>query len=200
MKKTTTKLNPAPATTGASPEAQASALLKQLEQERGQDTLSMGTAVKGYSTREKIFEAAPEVQVEFVRLVVATIAKLGKSKGKIPMVSAWFNDLKVPFAAEEVAKQLMRRRLPFTDQMLFEMLEQIGRMDFIGFAPALEPLTRELEKRRKETGLPPKIRKALPRIVNGLLVKGWPAAAIDNWGLPAAADRKLAARLQQLVR
>ena len=182
-----------------SAEAQAAALMAQLEKERGRATLSLGKAVKVYPTRQKLLDAEPGVQVAFVQRVVATIAKLGKSTGKIPLGSAWFNDLSVPFGAEEVAKQLLRRRLPFTDAMLAEMLEQIGRMDFITFAPALEPLIRELEKRRKEGPLSPRIRKALPRVINGLLVKGWSADEADNWGLPEAGDRKLAERVKKLA-
>src|SRR5215471_7541533 len=136
MKKSKTKKTlTQPARATQDPKIEATALFQQLEQERGTDTISLGKAVKGYSTRAAIMAAEPAVQVAFIRQVVATFARLGKATGKIPMVSAWFNDLKVPFGAEEVAKQLMRRRLPFTDAMLAEMLEQIGQMDFITFAP-----------------------------------------------------------------
>jgi hypothetical protein len=181
------------------PETEAANLFQKLEQERGTDTISLGKAVKGYSARAAIVAAEPEVQVAFVRQVVATFARLGKSTGKIPIVSAWFNDLKVPFGADEVAKQLMRRRLPFTDAMLVEMIEQIGKMDFITFAPVLEPLVRELEKRAAEGVLSPKLRKLLPQVMNGLLVKGWTEEEKENWGLPRAADRKLAGRIEALV-
>ena len=67
----------------------------------------------------------------------------------------------------------MRRRLPFTDAMLAEMVEPIGQMDFVTFAPVLEPLVRELEKRAAEEK--------------------------ENWGLPRPADRKLATRIQSLL-
>jgi hypothetical protein len=170
-----------------------------LEQERGTDTISLGKAVEGYSARAAIVAAGPAVQVAFVRQVVATFARLGKSKGKIPEVSAWFHSLKVPYGAEEVARQLMRRRLLFMDAMLAEMVEQIGQMDFITFAPVLEPLVRELEKRAAEGVLSPKIRKVLPRVMNGLLVKGWSEDQKENWGRPRAVDRKLAGRIDSLL-
>jgi hypothetical protein len=181
------------------PESHAAALFQQLEKQRGTDTISLGKAVKGYSTRAAIMAADPAVQVAFVGQVVATFARLGKSKGKIPMVTAWFHNPKVPWGAEEVARQLMRRRLPFTDAMLAEMVEQIGQMDFISAAPVLEPLVRELEKRAAEGVLSPKVRKLLPRVLNGLLVKGWTAEEKENWGFPRAADRKLAARIDSLL-
>jgi hypothetical protein len=154
------------------PETQAAALFQKLEQERGNDTISLNTTVKSYPTRLAIFAVEPNVQIEFVRLVVRTIAKLGKSTGKIPMESRWFNDVTIPFGAEEVAKQLMRRRLPFTDPMLAEILQQIGRMDFVTFAPVLEPLVRELKARKKERALSPKLRKLLPRSSMVCLSKG----------------------------
>jgi hypothetical protein len=181
-------------------ESLAAALLTQIELERGKSTLSLGTAVKGYSTRAAIMAAAPEVQVAFVRQVVAIIARMGKSKKKIDLIDAWFHDNKVPSGAEEVARQLLRRRLPFTGDMLAELFEQIGGMDFITFAPALEPLVRELEKRTAEGKLPPRIRKALPRVVKGLLVEGWSEEAADNWGLPSPADRRLAGRISMLLK
>jgi hypothetical protein len=72
-------------------------------------------------------------------------------------------------------------------------------MDFITFAPVLEPLVRELEKRAAEGAMSPTLRRLLPRVMNGLLVKGWTEEEKDNWGLPSAADRKLAARIEALV-
>lgn len=201
MKKTkASQATPPNAATTQHAETQAAALFKNLEKERGTDTLSLGKAVKGYSTRATLMAADPAVQVAFVRHVVATIAKLGKTKGKIPTGSAWFHDLKVPYGAEEVARQLMRRRLPFSDAMLAEMIEQIGQMDFITFAPVLDPLVRELEKRAAEGALSPKVRKHLPHVMNGLLVKGWTLEDKEEWGLPRAIDRKLAARIQNLLK
>ena len=131
--------------------------------------------------------------------MVATIATLGKSTGKIPTFPAWFHDLRVPSGAAEVARQLKRRRLPFTEADLAQMLEQIGQMDFVTFAAVLEPLVRELEKRAAESALSPKLRSLLKRILNGLLVNDWPEHARQNWGLPRAADRKLAARIEALI-
>jgi hypothetical protein len=180
-------------------ETEAANLFQKLEQERGTDTISLGKAVKGYSARGAIVAAEPAVQVAFVRQVVATIARLGKSTGKIPMIRAWFHNPKVPWGAEEVARQLMRRRLPFMDAMLAEMVEQIGKMDFISAAPVLEPLVRELEKRAAEGALSPKVRRLLPRVVDRLLVKGWTEEEKENWGFPRAVDRKLAARIQSLI-
>jgi hypothetical protein len=194
-----TKPTKAPQPSLLDPEKQADLLFQKIEQERGKDSISLNKAVKGYSTRADIFAADPAVQVAFVRQVVATIARIGKSTGKIPEVTAWFHDLTVPRGAEEVARQLMRRRLPFNDAMLAGMVEQIGGMDFITFAPVLEPLVRELENRNAEGVLPAPIRKGLPRILNGLLVKGWPAEAREEWGLPRPPDRKLAERIQKLV-
>ena len=181
-------------------DAQAAALIQQLELERGQSTLSLNTAVKGYSSRATILGADPEVQVAFVRQVVAIIARMGKAKAKIDLIDAWFHDPKVPSGAEEMARQLLRRRLPFTDAMLAEMFEQIAGMDFVTFAPALEPLVRELEKRAAEGKLPARVRKALPRVVKGLLVEDWSEEEADNWGVPSAGDRKLAARISRLVK
>jgi hypothetical protein len=83
--------------------------------------------------------------------------------------------------------------------MLVETTEQIGQMDFVTFAPVLEPLVRELEKRAAEGVLSPKVRKLLSRVMNGLLVKGWTEEEKENWGLPRPADRKLAARIESLL-
>ena len=94
---------------------------------------------------------------------------------------------------------IMRRRLPFTDEMMAEMLEQISGMDFITFAPVMDQLVRELEKRAGEGPLPPRIRNAAGLIADGLLVKDWPRADAQNWGLPRAADRKLAGRIQNVL-
>jgi hypothetical protein len=76
--------------------------------------------------------------------------------------------------------------------------EQIGGMDFVTFAPVLEPLVRKLEKRKAERMLSSKVRKWLPKVVKGLLVKGWSEDEKDNWGLRSAADRRLAELIQSL--
>jgi hypothetical protein len=139
------------------------------------------------------------VRIAFVRHVVETFGKLGARKQEIPAAIAWFHGKGVPEAAERVAQLILRRRLPFSDDILAEMLEQIAGMEFITFAPVLDQLVKELEKRASAGPLTNRIREAAVRIADGLLVKHWPEAAARNWGLPRAADRKLASRIECLL-
>ncbi len=176
---------------------QAAALLDKLTQERGKDILAI--PVKERPTTKALLAAPPELQVAFVRHVVAIFAKIGARTKKKPVAFAWFHGKNVPTAGEEVARLMLRRRLPFTDEIIAEILEQIAGMDFITFAPIMDQLVRELEKRAAEGPLSSRIRKAAGQVADGLLVKDWPAADAENWGLPRAADRKLAARLQSLL-
>jgi len=103
----------------------------------------------------------------------------------------------LPYMHFSLSRCLDSQRLPFMDAMPGEKVEQIGQMDFITFAPVLEPLVRELGKRAAERELSPKLRELLPRVMNGLLVKGW--TENENWGFPRAIDRKLAARIESLL-
>ena len=172
-------------------------LLDQLQKERGTDVLA--TPVKSRPATKAILAADPGVQVAFVRQVVAVFAKLGGRGRKPPGSHEWFRENDVPGSGEEVAKMILRRRLPFTEEMLAEMLEQIAGMDFVCFAPALEQLVHELEKRAAEGPLSPRIRKGAARVADELLVKNWPAAVVEDYGFPVAADRKLARRIQGLL-
>jgi hypothetical protein len=178
-------------------QTQAALLLVQLQQERGKDIL--GKPVKERPTTKTLLAAAPELQVAFVRHVVAAFAKLGARGKKKPGSHEWFRDNHVPNSGEEVSKMLMRKRLPFTEEMLAEMLEQIAGMDFACFAPVMEQLVRELEKRAAEGRLSPRIRKAAARVVDELLVKKWAREVVEDYAFPCAADRKLAARIQTLL-
>jgi hypothetical protein len=67
------------------------------------------------------------------------------------------------------------------------------------FAPVMDQLVRELEKRAADGPLSPRILKAAARVVDGLLVKDWSEADARNWGLPRAADRKLAGRIERIL-
>lgn len=178
-------------------QTQAAALLEKLQKERGKDVL--GKPVKERPTTKTLLGAPPDLQVAFVRHLVATFAKLG-ARGKRPSGSnEWFRGKNVPTSGEEVAKMMMRRRLPFTEDMMAEMLEQIAGMDFITFAPVMDQLVRELEKRAAEGALSARIRKAASRVADGLLVKDWPPEVAEDGGLPCAADRKLAGRIQNVL-
>jgi hypothetical protein len=178
---------------------QAQAWLKQLEIERGNKTLSMGKLVKTLPTTATVLAADPEQQSAFVRHVVEVFGKLGARKKKIPSGSAWFHKNNVPLASEEVARLLLRRRLPLTDDALAEMLEQIAGMDFVTFGPGVEQLIGLLEKRAAEGPILKRLQKAASRVADGLLVKDWREEDADEWGLPRAADRKLAGRIERLL-
>ena len=176
---------------------QAAALLEKLQKERGKDVL--GKPVKERPTTKTLLAAPPDLQVAFVRHVVALFAEIG-ARGKKPGGSnEWYRGKNVPTSGEEVAKMMMRRRLPFTDDMVAEILEQIASMDFITFAPVMDQRVRELEKRAAEGALSPRIRKAASRVADGLLVKDWPPEVAEDGGFPTAGDRKLAGRIQDVL-
>jgi hypothetical protein len=178
-------------------QAEAARLLEQLQKERGKDIL--GKPAKERPTTKTLLAASPELQVAFVRQVVARFAQLGVRDQKSHGTNEWFRGSGVPAAGEEVAKLIMRKRLPFTEEMIAEMLEQIAGMDFVTFAPVMDQLVRELEKRAGEAPLSPRIRKATAQVIDELLVKHWPRALAEDHAFPRAADRKLAARLQSLL-
>jgi hypothetical protein len=178
-------------------QSQAAGLLKKLIAERGKDVLAK--PIKQRPTAKALLAAEPELQMAYVCEVVRVFGKLGARKAKRPTDWAWFHEEGVPRGGRELAKMLMRRRLPFGEEMLAEMLEQIAGMDFVTFAPVVEQLVRELEKRAAEAPLSPRIRKAAAGVADGLLVKDWPQADAENWGLPRATDRKLAGRIERLL-
>jgi hypothetical protein len=187
-------------------QAQAAALLDKLQKERGKDKNAplslpafLARSVKERPTTKTLLSAPPELQAAFVRHVVLVYAKLGARGKKAYGSHEWFRKDNLPTAGEEVAKLIMRRRMPFTDDMIAEMLEQIAAMDFITFAPLTNQLVPELEKRADEAPLPARIRTAAKLVADGLLVKDWPAEVAEDNGFPQAADRKLAGRIQNVL-
>jgi hypothetical protein len=178
---------------------QAKQWIDQVEKDRNSATLALGKAAKSWPSTKAILTAEPALKVAFVAEVVAIYGTLGVRTGKISSVTAWFHDQNVPSGAEEVARLLLRKRLPFSDGTLAWMFEQIAGMEFVTFAPVLQPLVSELEKRADEKPLTSPIRKALSRVADGLLVKHWKQVDAENWRLPRAADRKLAARIERLL-
>src|SRR5262245_24433389 len=117
---------------------QAAELLQKLTGERGKDVLAK--PVKERPTAKTLLAAEPELQAAYVYEVVKVFGKLGARKAGKPAANKWFYRKDAPQGSAELAKMLMRRRLPFSEQMLAEMLEQIAGMDFITFAPVVEQL------------------------------------------------------------
>ena len=153
------------------------------------------------SAAKVILAAASEVKMEFVRHVVDVYAKLAarKASDTDPMAKQWFHRGEVPTAAERVAEKLLRKQLPFTDEMLSEIFEKIADMSFVTFAPALKQIVQVLERRAAEGPLPPRLRKSAARTANELMVRDWPNDFAREWGLPRAIDKKLAGRIEGLL-
>jgi hypothetical protein len=183
------------------PEYKTEALeMVELIEKQRKGASSSGIDAKKLPATATILAAEPELQAAFVECVVARFAKLGARKTKVPVSNAWFHERNVPWGAGEAAKLLLRRRLPFTVEALAEMLEQIAGMDFITAAPPVEGLFRELEKQVAEGSLSSRVCTASRRVADRLLLTHWSAADAENWGLPRAADRKLALRIERLLR
>src|SRR5688572_3972768 len=108
--------------------------LTALEAERAGRTIRLGVVTKGMNATQAVMAADPHVQVEFVRHVVGIYAKLGKAKGE------WFRKPGVPSAAAEAVRLLLRRKLPFTDDMLAEMFEQMSRVNYLSLVEFREQL------------------------------------------------------------
>ena len=178
-------------------QTQAAHLLDQLQKECGSNLL--GIPAEAWPTARTLLVAAPELQAAFVRHIVGIYGRLGARGKRRPGSHEWFRDRNAPEGGARAAKRMMRRRLPFTEQELAEMLGEIAGMDFANFAPLLEQLVRELEKRVAEAPLSPRIRKAAGRIADELLVKDWPPAIVEDYCFPQAADRKLAGIIQRLI-
>lgn len=179
--------------------AEALKLVELIEKQRRSAGAS-GAYAKDLPATATVLAAAPELRAAFVECVVAHFAKLGARQAKAPESKGWFHERNVPACAGEVAQLVLRRRLPFTDEAIAEMLEQIAGMDFITFAPAVDGLIRELEKRAAEGPLTARTCNAARLVADGLLVTHWPPADAENWGLPRAADRKLVLRIERLLR
>ena len=178
--------------------AQAAKLISQIQKNREDWRLPSEQRSKDKPV-EELMASAAEVRVAFVQQVVAAFAKLGARNGKPPAGAWWYKNSELPAASEHVAEKVLRKQLPFTDETLTIMFEQIADMDYMTFAPVLEQLVRVLEKRAIKEPLSPRICKALGRVVDGLLVKEWSERERRDNGFPRAIDRKIAGRIEGLL-
>jgi hypothetical protein len=175
-------------------------MIGRIEQRREVANSSPGICAKKLPAATAVLTAAPEIQASFVQCVVALFAAFGVQETQRPGSPAWFQAANVPWASGEVARLLLQRRLPFSDEALAGMLEQIAGMGFITFNPALEGLIAELEKRAAEGPLSALTHNAAWRVANALRITRWPADEVQNWDLHRAADRKLELRILGLLR
>ena len=172
-------------------------LLKALEAERGGRTLSLGVVTKGMNATQAVMAADPPTQVAFVRHVVGIYAKLGKAKGE------WFRKSSVPSAGAEAVRLLLRRKLPFTDDILAEMLEQMAKVNYLSLVEYNDQLAMALEKHAAAGSISPRLRRAAKTFADVLAVRHVSAAEAnkwrENWGFPRATDRKTADRIYKVL-
>jgi hypothetical protein len=182
-------------------ESEARKLVEALEKERGGRTLSLGKVTKAMGAMQQLQSADPQVQAAFVRHIVATYARLGTPKGKSR--PEWFRGKAVPSAGAEAVRLLLRKKLPFTDEMLAEMFQQMSGVSYLSLVEFNDALARALEQRAKVGPLSPPLRKAAARFADVLAVRHVPKAEAkhwrDEWGFPRAEDRKVAARIDRLA-
>lgn len=183
--------------------ARAKLLLKALEKERSGTTIYLGKAMKSFPTTKAILDAGPDLQMALVQHVVETFSRLGAETQ--PDANYWWGDPHLPWGSAEMADKLLRRRLPFSDQDLAEMLEKLARIGLLTTAvvPCVEKLVAEVERRGGERPLAPGLLKAVGRIADGLTGRKLSRTAARLWKqeehAPVARDRKLAARIDRLL-
>src|SRR5687768_7197825 len=131
--------------------AQAKTLIQKLEKECAGQSLMLGKVVKTSQTAPVILNSAPELQVAVVQYVVDTYAKLGTPKGK--KVTEWFRKKSVPTAGAEVVRLLLVRPLPFTDDILAGMLENMARVSYLSLVEFNQQLARAVVKYSEEKRL-----------------------------------------------
>jgi hypothetical protein len=192
-----TKTKTAAPTAGPTVQKTPDELLKALEAERGGRTLSLGVVTKGMNATQAVMAADPQTQVAFVRHVVGIYAKLGKAKGE------WFRKSSVPSAGAEAVRLLLRRKLPFTQDMLAEMFEQMARVNYLSLVEFNEQLAMALEKHAAAESLSPRLKRAAKSFADVLVVRHVSAAKAnywrEEWGFPRATDRKTAARIDKVL-
>ena len=177
---------------------QAEELIKQIEKERGSATLNLGYLAKTWPSAKTLLASPPEVRMEFVRQIVALFGKLGVRNGKQHGSTYWWYRKDVPEAAGWVVQQVLRKRLPFSDEVLTEMFEHIADMDAASLLPSLEQLVRLLEKRAHVGPLPNRLREAATKLADEMMLKNCPVERANYLGT-SALDRKLAGRIEGLL-
>jgi hypothetical protein len=176
------------ASAGTDWDAQAAELVAKIHAERDDWKLPEAQRQKVIATREAVSKAPAELQVAFVKRVVDEYKKHCVPRGSPP--EPWNQKTGViPYAPCAVAERLLRKRLPFTDDLLSEMFESITAMSFLSLVGFIEPLVRETEKRAPKGELPPRTKGALSKIADMLLGRGLTGEAArdfhENWGFPA---------------
>jgi len=182
--------------------SQADKLIQQIEQQRAGQTLSLNKLAKTQSTTDVVLNAPPELQVAFVESVVEAYAKLGTPKGK--KATEWFYSKAVPSGSAAVVNLLLRRQLPFTDEILAGIFEKLARMSFLSVVEFNEPVARAFEKYAAKHPVSPRLRKAAAKYADVIAVKHVaPAKAAfwkEEWGFPSAEDKRVAARIGKALR
>ena len=189
----------AAAAPGGDARKRAEDLLRDVEAERAGRTLQLGVFVRGMSATKDVMAADPQVQVEFVRHVVDVYAKLGAAKGE------WFRKPAVPSGGAEVVRLLLRRKLPFTNDVLAELFERMTRVNYLSLVQFNEQLAMALEKRAGANGqdVSPRLRTAAEAFADVLAVRHVPAAEArrwrEEWNFPSPTDRKTVARIDKAL-
>lgn len=181
--------------------ANAAALVQQLEQQRGGQTLMLYKVVKTQAATPAILDAAPALQVAFVEHVIDVYAKLGTPKGG--RITEWFRKNNVPTASAEIVRLLLRRELPFTDTMLCAMFKKLSRTSFLSLVQFREQMALALEKFAKKNSLSTELRKQAGQYADALAFRNVSAAKAkywkEEWSFPSAANEKLVARIDKLL-
>jgi hypothetical protein len=179
----------------------AAALVNQLEKQRAGQTLMLYKVVKTQQATPAILTAEPELKAAFVEHVVDLFARLGTPKGK--KAKEWFRSNHVPNASAEIVRLLLRRELPLSDATLADLLEKLSGISFLSAVQFRDQLAQYLEKFSKKNTLSPRLRKCAGRYadveafrhVKPAEAKFWK----EEWGLPRAADLKVAARIDKVL-
>ena len=177
---------------------QAKELIEQIEKERGSATLNLGYLGRAWPSAKILLASPPEVRVEFVRQIVELFGKLGVRNGKQHGSTYWWYRKDVPEAAGWVVQHVLRKQLPFSDEVLIEMFEHLADMDCASFVPSVEQIVRLLEKRAQTGPLPKRLRKAAAKLADEMMLKNCPAERANYLGT-SAKDRKLAGRIEGLL-
>ena len=109
--------------------ARAKELVAAVEAKRAGRTIYLGKLVKTIPTTDEILAADPRLQAAFVQQVVETYTELGAKHYKGD--TQWFHKDNVPSGCAEVVRLLLRRRLPFTDETLAEIFEQLAGIHYL---------------------------------------------------------------------
>ena len=129
-------------------------------------------------------------------------AKFGTPKGK--KIKEWFRDKSVPTAGANVVRLLLRRQLPFTDAMFAGMLEKLSHTSFLSLVEFNEQIAGAFEKYAAKNALSARLRKAALDYSDAISLRRLNKAEAfywkDEWGFPSAEDKRVAARMDKVLR